>query len=293
MEKIGEIIGRLHFRSPGYNRNLIVNILANNMLTHMEGYLDRKLNTEQYKGMIFCCEKSIFPRYDNDLRSILRNIGYLTLAQNVPSSEKIYAFLSQRIKEQIAKERQQDIGGKVKGSLSTGVASAEGEIHKNSKSVTERPETLVGIIEDYMQESVGKEIKSNLFSAPNLMLIITNADEYKSNDLIETTNSAFAAGTRKGQYACMTLVCSSHFTLDEIMQSASWFVFVPETVINDASKSIWHIHDKEYKRIFHDYDVMKKLLIRSKGSTGILREKWFTIFNNKDNLSRIYETDIP
>jgi uncharacterized protein Yka (UPF0111/DUF47 family) len=69
----------------------------------MEKRLKQKLRDEQYKGLIFYCNKELFTRYITDFKEILDSMGYLALAQSIPESEKVNEYLKIRLKEHLPK----------------------------------------------------------------------------------------------------------------------------------------------------------------------------------------------
>jgi hypothetical protein len=103
----------------------------------MEKRLEQKLNSEQYRGLIFYCDKNLFTRYNKDFREILGIIGYLSVAQSITESEIIHEFLKVRLKEHLPKEIEQSRTRAVKGGAAIGFASFEGQIADNTKAIHE------------------------------------------------------------------------------------------------------------------------------------------------------------
>lgn len=103
-----------------------------------------------------------------------------SVAQSIPESEKVHEFLKIRLKEHLPKEVEQSRSKGLKGGAAVGFASFGGEITDNTKAVHERAETLIGLIENYLQ-------------LRNLMLIIINADDLDLQGLKLTIDDVFAA----------------------------------------------------------------------------------------------------
>jgi hypothetical protein len=275
-EKLKVLINTLRINDSQANRLLTVNSICGSIIKYMEQRLDQKLNNEQYRGLIFCCDKSLFPRYDKDFREILKVIGYLSVGQSVPESEKIHEFLKVRLKEHLAKEIEQSINGRLKASVSAGVISAEGDLGKNIKSVLERAETLVGLLESYLRlltDPVSfQNIKSKFMLAPNLMIIINNAEEFNIQDFKTTIDAIFAAATTSNQRSALTLVYSFPFHHNDSWQPGNWFVFIPQEMVKDSIDFVW-TRLKPNQQNLLNRETIKTLLHESKGSTGILHEK--------------------
>lgn len=256
----------LRKKDPKDTRLLALNSICSSLNKYVETHLDQKLNSEQYKGLIFYCNKDLFTRYITDFREILDIIGYLSVAQSIPKSEGVDEFLKKRLKDHLPKEIEQSRSRGLKGGADLGVASFGGEITDNTKAVRDRAETLIGLIEDYLQ-------------LRNLMLVIINADDFDPQVLKLTIDDVFAAGINLEHKAALTLVFSFPSSND-LWQAGNWFVFAPQKIIEqkDFIDFVWTKLRPEQQELFGNSDILKRHLSKSLGSTGILREKWNEIW---------------
>lgn len=255
-------------KDPKDIRLLALNSVCSSLIEHMEKHLDQKLIKEQRKGLIFLLNKGLLTRYDGDFRKILDNLGYLSIAQSIPESEKVHEFLKLRLKEHLAKETEQSGNRRLKGSAGVGgFASVEGEISKNTKEVYERSETLIGLIESYLHSQ-------------NLMLVIINANDFNLTDFTPIINDVFAAGINFDHKAALTMIYTLPFNSNEIWQDDNWFKFNPQELVKDEQfvELVWSRLKSEEQALIGNSSILKKYLSKSKGSRGILREVWNKIW---------------
>ena len=257
----------LRKEDPKDTRLLALNSICSSLNKYIEIYLIKKLNSKQYKDLIFSCNKDLFTRYITDFGKILDTMGYLSVAQSIPESERVNDFLKKRLKEKLPKEIEQSRNTELKGSADFEVASFGGEITHNTKAVQERAETLIGLIENFLH-------------LRNLMLIIINAEDLDFQDLKLTINDVFAAGISLEHKAALTLVHSFSSHSNELSQAQNLFVFMPQKIVKqkDFIDFVWTKLRPEQQALFGNSDILKKYLSKSLGSTGILREKWNEIW---------------
>jgi hypothetical protein len=150
------------------------------------------------------------------------------------------------------------------------LASGEGELIATTGETFESPRNLIGLI----------EICLNHYKR-NLMIVIDNAEDYNKMDFESSIKDVFAAGKTKDKYAAMTLVCSFSHNFTECIKKGLWFEFSPEKKVKekDIVDYIWkRLTDSQKKAFNCDTALIKKALIKSRGSTGIIREKWEMIY---------------
>jgi hypothetical protein len=267
MVDLRSLLPMLHLRNkdPKDMRLLALNSICNSLIEHMAKYLDQKLNKEQRKGLIFLCDKGLFTRYDRDFREILDDLGYRSIAQNIPESEKINEFLKLRLKEHLAKETEQSGNRRLKGSAGVkDFLAVEGEITNNTKAVYERSETLIGLIESY------------LYSRNLMLIIIINGNDLNLSDFRPTINDVFAAGINSDYKAALTMIYTSPFNSNDILPDENWFKFIPQELVKDEQfvDFIWSRLKPEQQVLIGNSSILKEYLSKSKGSRGILREIW-------------------
>lgn len=250
-------------RSPKDIRLVALNSICNSLIKYTEKRLKRKLDEEQYKGLIFHCNKELFPRYVTDFKEILDSMGYLPLAQSIPDSEDLYEYLKLRLREHLPKgiERSRSMG--LKGGTDIKIAKIEGDINNSTKEVLERAETLIGLVENHLE-------------LRDLMLIIVNADELDYLHLKRTISDVFAAGINSNHKAALTLVLSSVSESTDILRVGNWFVFAPQQLMTekDLVNFVWSNLVPEQQELFGNMEILSRSLTESRGSCGILREKW-------------------
>lgn len=243
---------------------LALNSICSSLNKYIERELDQKLNREQYKGIVFCCNKDLFKRYSDDFGEILDIIGYLSYAQSIPTSDRVNDYLKQRLKENLPKEIEQSRSRGAKGSTDLfGVISVGGEFTANTKAVHDRPETLIGLIENVLQ-------------LRKLMLIITNAEDFDFQDLKLTIDDVFAAGISFEHKAALTLVHSFSSHSNDLWQAQNLFVFNPQNIIEqkDLIDFVWTRLKPKQQEFFGNSEILKNYLSKTQGSTVILRQKW-------------------
>jgi hypothetical protein len=254
-------------RSPKEIRLLALNSICNSLIKYTEKQLKYKFLDEQYKGLIFYCNKELFTRYVTDFKEVLESIGFLAVAQSIPEAEDVYDYLKLRLKEHLPKEIERSRSRGLKGGADAKIFNVEGHIDDSRKEVRERAETLIGLIENHLE-------------LRDLMLIIINADELDHPNLKRTINDVFAAGFNSNHKAALTLVLSSVSSPNDTFQVGNWFVFKPQQVVTekDLVDFVWTNLALEQQELFGNTDILKRSLMKSGGSCGILREKWNEIW---------------
>jgi hypothetical protein len=236
------------------------------MISYMAKIFDEKLNHENFRGVIFCCDERVFELYEDDLLDIFDRIGYSCIAQSIPESEVVHEFLASRLREQLAKEIENSSNRRLKGGLDTKIATAEKEIGSNTKSVHERPETLIGLIENYLLFKVKPTI--------NLMLIVTNPYMFEQNAFEQVVNDILRARTRNQQKAALTFVLPLYFQQQsDILHPKIWFRFIPNNITKE--KELFKfvgtgLRNEQHKLLEYYGFSLKKILRSSKGSTTLL-----------------------
>jgi hypothetical protein len=241
-----------------------------------------------YQGVIFCSNVG-FPRYRADYEYLMKILSYHPIAQEIDPSTEIHEYLRTRIGEKLAEAMVKDITGRITGGANVQFASFEAELSKAIQAIFRKPVTLINLIETYLQQitnpilpdEIKKLIKksySNL--SPNLMIIISNASNFTQDKFEPTIKEVFSASVpQTKQCAGLTLVFPSAMDIHKLLHSNSWFEYNPEKIVSDSSGKIWPLLDEEVQKNFADQETFSKLLLVSKGETGLLREEWYRLWN--------------
>jgi hypothetical protein len=273
------------------------------MQQYLVDRLKQQLEEFQYKGIIFRCQNELYWRYSDKLKDVLSFIGYLPIAQDIPQSEKIYGYLHKRLKEKLPTQIEETVDKLLGAGISVdSLFTAKAEFSKNIKLVFERAQTLQGLIEDYLTRQWAiitpeiTKLKSIISQVPfNLMVIISNADDFTPTDFIRIIGDIFNAGTSSKHKACLTMICflptkSNYLDPTNLRGHQSWFVFNPEQELEPASEFIWKNLAKEDQYVFNNnMGIFKNLLMRSNCSPAIFRENGDRIWKKiekegKDNI---------
>ncbi len=275
IKNIKYLIDRLKIKNDNI---LLLNSICISIEICFKNILLQKIDNEQYRGVIFYCKRGLFPRYARDFKGMLADINYDILEQCIPdleeekisNSKKIRDFLIERIEEHLAKQIQKTKNRRVKGGVSGGMVSGEVEAVDVIDETFDRPKNLIGLIETCLQ-----------YYNRNLMIIINNAEDVINLDFESSINDIFAAGDAKDKFAALTLVCSCPNKFTEFTKTDIWFEFSPKDKVKekDSINCIWKRLNSTEKKIFkNDIILLEKILIESDGSTGIIRQKWETIY---------------